>query len=37
MDTERSAMAENTLQYEASLTFINGLLKTMQTAVSSQS
>gem|GEM_PF-57433 len=36
MDVERSAMAENTLHYEASLTFINGLLKSMQTAVSGQ-
>ena len=36
MDTERSAMAENTFQYEASLTFINGLLKSMQSAVSGQ-
>ncbi|MDB5799287.1 MAG: flagellar basal-body rod protein [Rhodocyclales bacterium] len=36
MDVERSAMAENTLQYEASLTFINGLLKSMQAAVTGQ-
>lgn len=36
MDSERAAMAENTLHYEASLTFINGLLKTMQSAVSNQ-
>ncbi|WP_416384910.1 flagellar basal body rod protein FlgB [Uliginosibacterium silvisoli] len=36
MDTERAAMAENSLQYEASLSFINGLLKSMQTAVSGQ-
>lgn len=36
MDVERSAMAENTLHYEASLSFINGLLKSMQTAVSGQ-
>ncbi len=37
MDVERSAMAENTFQYEASLTFISGLLKTMQAAVAAQS
>lgn len=36
MDVERSAMAENSLHYEASLTFINGLLKSMQQAVSGQ-
>ena len=36
MDVERSAMAENTLHYEASLTFITGLLKSMQSAVSGQ-
>ena len=36
MDSERSAMAENSLQYEASITFINGLLKSMQTAISGQ-
>jgi flagellar basal-body rod protein FlgB len=33
MDSERSAMAENSLQYEASISFINGLLKSMQTAI----
>lgn len=37
MDVERSAMAENTFQYEASLTFISGLLKSMQAAVTGQS
>lgn len=36
MDVERAAFAENSVQYEASLTFINGLLKTMQQAVSGQ-
>ena len=36
MDVERANFAENTLQYEASLTFINGLLRTMQQAVSGQ-
>lgn len=36
MDTERAAFAENSVQYEASLTFINGMLKTMQMAVTGQ-
>jgi flagellar basal-body rod protein FlgB len=36
MDTERAAFAENALQYEASLTFINGMFSTMQKAISSQ-
>ncbi len=36
MDVERSAFAENSVQYEASLSFINGLLKTMQQAVAGQ-
>lgn len=36
MDTERAAFAENSVQYEASITFINGLLRTMQQAVSGQ-
>jgi flagellar basal-body rod protein FlgB len=36
MDVERSAMADNSVQYEASLSFINALLKNMQAAVSSQ-
>lgn len=36
LDTERAAFAENALQYEASLTFINGLLRTMQQAISGQ-
>lgn len=36
MDAERAAMAENTLHYEASITFINGLLKTMQAAINGQ-
>lgn len=36
MDVERAAFAENSVQYEASLTFINGLLRTMQQAVSGQ-
>ncbi|MDR2207927.1 MAG: flagellar basal body rod protein FlgB [Azoarcus sp.] len=36
MDMERAAFAENTVHYEASVTFINGLLRTMQTAISGQ-
>lgn len=34
MDVERAAFAENALHYEASITFINGLLRSMQQAVS---
>jgi flagellar basal-body rod protein FlgB len=36
MDVERAAMAENTLHYEASISFINGLLKSMQAAITGQ-
>ncbi len=36
MDMERAAFAENSVHYEASLTFINGLLRSMQSAVSGQ-
>jgi flagellar basal-body rod protein FlgB len=36
MDVERSAFAENAMHYEASVTFINGLLRTMQQAVQGQ-
>lgn len=36
MDVERAAFAENSVQYEASLTFINGLLRSMQQAISGQ-
>ncbi|MDR3212593.1 MAG: flagellar basal body rod protein FlgB [Azoarcus sp.] len=36
MDAERAAFAENTTHYEASITFINGLLRTMQTAITGQ-
>ncbi|MCB1955017.1 MAG: flagellar basal body rod protein FlgB [Rhodocyclaceae bacterium] len=36
MDVERAAFAENALHYEASLTFINGLLSGMQRAISGQ-
>jgi flagellar basal-body rod protein FlgB len=34
MDVERSAFAENALRMEATLTFINGQFKTLQTAMS---
>lgn len=36
MDVERSAFAENAVQYQASVTFINGLLRSMQLAVQGQ-
>lgn len=36
MDRERAAFAENTVHYEASITFINGLLRSMQTAIVGQ-
>ena len=36
MDVERSAFAENAVQYQASVTFINGLLRSMQMAVQGQ-
>lgn len=36
MDVERAAFAENSVHYEASVTFINGLLRTMQTAITGQ-
>lgn len=36
MDVERSSFAENAVQYEASLTFINGLLRSMQQAIAGQ-
>ncbi|KON80262.1 flagellar basal body rod protein FlgB [Azoarcus sp. PA01] len=36
MDVERAAFAENSLQYEASVTFINSLLRGMQTAINGQ-
>ena len=36
MDVERSAFAENSVQYQASLTFINGLLTSMQRAIQGQ-
>jgi flagellar basal-body rod protein FlgB len=36
MDVERAAYAENSLHYEASVTFINGLLSGMRTAITGQ-
>ncbi len=36
MDVERTAFAENALHYEASITFINGMLRSMQTAITGQ-
>jgi len=36
MDAERAAFAENTVHYEASITFINGLLRSMQMAITGQ-
>jgi len=36
MDVERAAFAENSVHYEASITFINGMLRSMQTAISGQ-
>lgn len=36
MDVERAAFAENALHYEASVTFINGLLTGMQRAIVGQ-
>lgn len=36
LDVERSAFAENALHYEASVTFINGLLTGMQRAIAGQ-
>jgi len=36
MDTERAAFAENSVKYEASLTFINGQIRTMQQAIQNQ-
>ena len=36
MDVERAAFAENSVQYEASVTFINSLLRGMQTAINGQ-
>lgn len=36
LDVERAHFAENAIQYEASLTFINGMLRTLQTAIQGQ-
>ncbi|MDR0717700.1 MAG: flagellar basal body rod protein FlgB [Azoarcus sp.] len=36
LDVERAAFAENTVHYEASITFINGLLRSMQMAITGQ-
>jgi flagellar basal-body rod protein FlgB len=36
MDVERAAFAENAVHYEASVTFVNGMLRGMQTAISGQ-
>lgn len=36
LDVERAQFAENAVQYEASITFINGTLKTLQTAITGQ-
>ena len=36
MDVERSAFAENAIQYQASVTFINGLITGMQRAIQGQ-
>ena len=36
MDIERAAFAVNALHYEASVTFINGMLRSMNTAITGQ-
>ena len=36
MDIERAAFAENSIHYEASVTFINSMLRGMQRAISGQ-
>ena len=36
MDVERAAFAENAVQYEAGITFINQLLRQVQSAMQSQ-
>ena len=36
LDVERAQFAENAVQYEASITFINGTLKSLQTAITGQ-
>lgn len=36
MDVERAAFAENALHYEASVTFISGMLRSMNSAITGQ-
>jgi len=36
MDRERANFAHNTVQYEATLRFINGSVKTLNTAITGQ-
>ena len=36
MDVERAAFAENALRYEASVTFISGMLRSMNSAITGQ-
>ena len=36
MDIERAAFAENALRYEASVTFISGMIRSMNTALTGQ-
>ena len=36
MDVERAAFAENALRYEASVTFISGMIRSMNTALTGQ-
>ena len=36
LDVERAQFAENAVQYEASIAFINGTLKSLQTAITGQ-
>jgi flagellar basal-body rod protein FlgB len=36
MDVERAEFAKNSVHYEASVTFINGLLRSMQSAITGQ-
>ena len=36
LDVERAQFAENAVQYEASITFVNGTLKSLQTAITGQ-
>jgi len=36
LDTERAQFAENAVQYEANLNFVNGYLRTLRTAITGQ-